>query len=350
MAVIPIQHYKLARTLKGIDRLFPSISDMRKEASSRIKDWSCNAVTQQRITRHLALRCKEAAIFSATRKELLATCASESEKEELLKKYLRIPQAELNSLRKLSQNERMARLLVLLEQYKGGNGGHDKYHLDRTNYGYNPYHLDQRKDHLGLRRRPQFIYDAIDKLLLAVLFPERYKDIFFHKTTYHVSRWAGKMRQVRSEGRESMIKVLIVLLLNFNPRRMLSGIPNGDGSWRGIRVEEIARRAELPFTRVKEALRNLEAMNILWIGKQRREFDKDTSQWRGFPVIRAFKFNLFFALKLNKKLDNARILRPENDEYRVLVAPKSTPDIMCSPDFNASKMRSASDILDSLFR
>jgi hypothetical protein len=342
--VVPIHNYKLARAIKAVDRLFPSVQDMSRVAAARATDGKFTASTAEKLARHLAVRTKEAKIFHATRRELLATCKTDEEKEQLLKQYLRVPQHEINGLRKLSQDERVPRLLALMAHYKPGNGGHDKHHIDRTNYGYNPYDLEQKKDHLGLSRRPQFIYETIDKLLLAVLFPERWRSLFFHKTRYHVAKWKDCSRQIRSEGRESMLKVLIVLLLNFNARRMISGIRNDDGSWRGLEIDEIARRAEISYSRVKEALRNLEALNILWVGKQKREKDKDSDQWRGFAVVRAFKFTLFAGLKLSEKLAKARILRPETDDNRAALAVQPSKG-----QVDVSKMLSAGDILAAMF-
>lgn len=344
MPTIPIHNYKLARACKAIDRVFPSVTDMRRVYAARVKDGNFSETTQRRLDRHLTLRCKESAVFLGAKGELLETCNTDAEKQQLLLNYLRIPQHEINALRKLAQAERVPRLRALLEYYKPGNGGHDKHHLDRTNYGYNPYDLEQRKDHLGLQRRPQFIYDVIDRLFLAVLYPERYRDLFFHKTGYHVSRWGGCTRQIRSEGRESMLKVLIVLLLNFNPRRMISGVRKDDGTWGGLEIEELARRAELSYSRAKEALRNLERTNIIWEGKQKREKDNETGQWRGYAVVRAFKFTLFFSLKLGKKLESARVLRPETDENRTPATSSRKP----SRDFDVSKMRSAGDILAAM--
>ena len=344
MPTIPIHNYKLARAIKAVDRVFPSQQDMRRVATARAVDANFGEATKRRLDRHVKLRCKEAVIYNVGKQEILAGCQTDGDRQRLLEQYLRVPQFELNGLRKLPKEQRIPRLQALLETYKPGNGGHDKHHIDRTNYGYSPYDFDQKQDHLGLKRRPHFIYETIDKLLLAVLFPEHHRDLFFHKTQYHVSRWGGCSRQIRSEGRESMLKVLIVLLLNFNPRRMISGIRNDDGTWRGLEIEELARRAELSYSRVKEALRNLERLNVLWEGKQKREKDNETGQWRGFAVVRSFKFSLFFSLKMTKKLDKARILRPQTDENRQQPQPAAKP----TKEFNASKMRSAADILAAM--
>ncbi len=325
--------FQLKRAKNEIKRHWPNIEKMESVAVDMKKNRGLTHWEMVHLNRHLTVLTKKAEIFEATRTDLLGQCSSDEEREFLLGQIMLVPAKEFARLRKLEATNRTKALREILDEYKPGNGGHDKNHFDRSDF-FSPYDAGEKTDYLGLKRRPHIIYEVIDRLLYAVLHPEDNKALFFRRTHYKVQKWDSWMRQIRSEGRESMIKVLITLLQNWNPRRMISGIEQA-GKWIGLSVNEIARRSGLSFSRTKEALRNLERTDILWSGKQKRIFDRVTQKWRGYTVVRAFKPTLFQALKVDEKVWKARKYVSE-----VKTAPR---DIKI--DQQAKNATSASDVL-----
>lgn len=321
--------------MKAIDRLWPNVEEMNKVSTLLAGQRNLNEWETLRLERHLGAALKKAAVFEATRTDLLGQCDTDEEREVMLDRLMRVPANEITRLRKLESGNRVAALRELLNKYKPGNGGHDKHHFDRTAV-YSPFDAGEKFDHLGLKRRPRIVYEVIDRMLHAVLHPQDNKPIFFRRTKYKVQKWDDYMRQIRSEGRESMIKVLVTLLLNWNPRRMISGIEEA-GKWLGLSIAEVARRSGLSKSRVKEALRNLERTDILWTGKQKRTYDKQTGQWRGYAVVRAFKPTLFAALEIDQKVWKARAYVPK---------PQTQKDL--DIDAQATGMRSVADVLDMI--
>lgn len=219
---------------------------------------------------------------------------------------LRIPPSEFIGFDRLSPDEQDAELLRLVELHGAGskNGGFADNLLNMPGL-VNPHTTGKGVDIDGKRRRTLLQWEMIDRLIYAALHPEKYQHIFFHRTGKTVQRWGKNMRQMRSEGRLAMVRVLIVLILRLDVKKSLrSGIYNPDTDmFEGIPRAKIAEWAGISAHSVKDVLENLVKLEILFPGKQPRESYPGTSEdepikYKGLPVVRRFKPTLIAGLSL----------------------------------------------------
>jgi hypothetical protein len=240
-----------------------------------------------------------------TRNRLFKDCSPE-ERAERTQALLRIPPTEFVRFDKLSLEEQEAELLRLIEVYGQGskNGGFSPTLLNMPGL-LNPHTIGSYRESDGSKRRSLFQWQLIDRLIYAAMHPDKYQHLFFHKTAHVVQRWGKNVRQMRSEGRFAMTKVLIVLVTRLDWKYSLrAGVYNPETkNFMGLSRADIAKAAGISVHAVKEALSNLVALNILHRGKQPREAYQETAYdenilYKGLPVVRKFKPLLVAALSL----------------------------------------------------
>ena len=228
---------------------------------------------------------------------------------------LRIPASKFKDFHKFPEDEQESRMLALIEEYGKGskNGGFSPSLLNAPGAYHNSYALDDRREGDGSRRRPQFLHELIIRLIYACIHPKQYMLLFFHRTKNVVKRHKAKLRQVRSEGRFAMMRVMMVLIPFMDFRAsMRVGFQDGEGGYRGISRKNIAKRAGISLSSVKEALINLEALGFLTKGKQRRqEYEKadGTTGYVGLATVRCVSQTLIAHLGLTNRFMQERKIK-----------------------------------------
>lgn len=265
--------------------------------------------------------------------------------EERYEALLRIPLENFKSFDRLSEDDQEAKLLELLKEHGEGsrNGGFSPTLLNAPSAYYNSHLLDDRYEADGTRRRPQFLHELIIRIIYACMHPEQYKTLFFHRTDHLVKRWGAKWRQVRSEGRFAMMRVMMVLIPYMDYKKTLrAGIPCADGDYRGISRATLAERAGLSLDSVKGALRNLESLGFIHKTKQPYvEYEKadGTSGFKGLPIVRCISQTLIAHLGLTDRWQQERnvndvtlIPQKDRDLIRELAFAKASPEQYSAKD------------------
>lgn len=229
--------------------------------------------------------------------------------DEKFKQIMRIPQHEFIKFNKMTAEEREVRLLALMDEYGAGtkNGGFAEAEMNQPGFYQNGYMLDNRQEKDGSKRRPQFIHEIISRLIYGCIHPEKHKEVFFQRTQKEVKKWGSKHRQMRSEGRFAMVRVLIVLLPYLDFKKSLRiGYLDKSGEFLGICRKEIAKRAGISFESVKNAIKALEEQCLIHKGKQRREETErnGVKGFKGLAVVRCASANLIVRLGLGERWIN----------------------------------------------
>lgn len=267
---------------------------------------------RRKVSRRHASLLKVSQSVATTRSRLFKGLSTE-EMNERLGQLLRVPLHEFRGFNKLSGDEQELRFNALLAEYGQGsqNGGFAPALLNMSDVYHDSYMLGSGYETDGSKRRPQFIHEIIERFIAAALEPTKFKQIFFVKTAKEVKKWGHNWRQIRSEGRFAMVKVMIVLLPYLDFRASLRmGIRNHKtGEYSGLSCGEIAKRAGISEDSVDSALRNLENQGLLHPGKQGREFGEKFGGavgWSGLTVVRCMTSNFIVRLGLGERFCNER--------------------------------------------
>lgn len=322
------------RSVQAVQNVAPDVVKMSAVRTSRRKMLVQNAVKEmhefeegrRKRTPHLtrlenfdkrvADLFSQANNYHAILKDLFGD-GHEDEHEDRRAAFNRIPIELFKALDDCEGDERIRMMNTMIDEEMERKGNRCNHSLkDLYNNGIVHQH-DYNPE--GKRLLPRIIWDALDRLSYAILFPSKYKKLFFHKTDEKVARWGKKMRQIRTDGRVGMLRVLTVLLEHTDLKSLRSGHFNkDDGSLSGIRVGTIAKRSNMAVSRVKTALRNLEETQIIHDTdggkKQQREEDED-GNWKGFAIVRVFKTHLFEQLGMSDTL--ARHRNPEEYQKQI---------------------------------
>jgi DNA-binding Lrp family transcriptional regulator len=118
-----------------------------------------------------------------------------------------------------------------------------------------------------------------------------------------LARW----RQQRSERREAVTVVLMLLLTYTDIATLTVGIPQG-GGWLGLSIAWIAERTGLSPSRVKRALATLTRAGLLSTTGAGRRFDRRSRRWigAGWGPVRRLSFDLIRRIGLDVSWDRAR--------------------------------------------
>lgn len=247
-----------------------------------------------------------------TRNRIYKDCTP-LQRAERTQALLRIPPQEFSQFDSLTPDEQDVKLLELVEKYKN-----NKSPLLNMPGLLNPHTVGSQKEADGSKRRNILQWEMIDRLIYASMRPDRYQHIFFTKTVDVVARWGRKARQIRSDGRFAMVKVLIVLIMRLDVKASLrSGVFNPvTQEFAGLSRQEIGDLAGISVHSVKAALHNLVKTEILHPGKQPRDSYPGSSpdepiKYKGKPVVRRFTMRLIAGLSLEDQHKAAR-----SDDWR----------------------------------
>jgi hypothetical protein len=114
----------------------------------------------------------------------------------------------------------------------------------------------------------------------------------------------GSARQQRSERREACLALLGALVHYLDLATLRVGIPQPDGSFRGLTLAFLAERAGLGLRRAERACRDLRKAGLVEVYPIARKTDGD--RYRGLPAIRRLPVSLFKVFGLNKWLQRER--------------------------------------------
>ena len=142
------------------------------------------------------------------------------------------------------------------------------------------------------------------------------------KLAARLARW----RQQRSERREAVVAVLMLLLAYTDIETLTVAIPRG-GDWLGLSIAWIAERTGLSASRVKRALATLNRAGLLTSSGAGRRFDARRRRWvgAGWGPVRRLSFDLIRRLGLEVAWNGARRRRRKDRVQRGRAAEPVAP-------------------------
>lgn len=114
----------------------------------------------------------------------------------------------------------------------------------------------------------------------------------------------GSARQQRSERREACLALLGALVHSLDLVTLRVGIPQADGSFKGLSLEFLAERAGLGLRRAERACRDLRKAGLVEVYPIAQKTEGD--RYKGLPAIRRLPVSLFKVFGLNKWLQHER--------------------------------------------
>jgi len=114
----------------------------------------------------------------------------------------------------------------------------------------------------------------------------------------------GSARQQRSERREGCLALLGALVHYLDLVTLRVGIPQADGSFKGLTLEFLAERAGLGLRRTERACRDLRRAGLVEVYPIAQQ--TEDGRYRGQPAIRRLPVSLFKVFGLGKWLQHER--------------------------------------------
>ena len=114
----------------------------------------------------------------------------------------------------------------------------------------------------------------------------------------------GSARQQRSERREACLALLGALVHYLDLVTLRVGIPQADGSFKGLSLEFLAEKAGLGLRRAERACRDLRKAGLVEVYPIAQKTEDD--RYKGLPAIRRLPVALFKVFGLNQWLQHER--------------------------------------------
>ncbi|MDG4597524.1 MAG: replication protein RepA [Candidatus Contendobacter sp.] len=114
----------------------------------------------------------------------------------------------------------------------------------------------------------------------------------------------GSARQQRSERREACLSLLGALIHYLDLVTLRVGIPQADGTFKGLTLEFLAERAGLGLRRAERACRDLRRAGLVEIYPIAQKTEDD--RYKGLPAIRRLPVSLFKVFGLSRWLQHER--------------------------------------------
>ena len=114
----------------------------------------------------------------------------------------------------------------------------------------------------------------------------------------------GSARRQRSERREACLALLGALVHYLDLVTLRVGVPQADGSFKGLTLEFLAERAGLGLRRTERACRDLRKAGLVEIYPLAQK--TEDGRHRGLPAMRRLPISLFKVFGLNKWLQHER--------------------------------------------
>jgi hypothetical protein len=185
---------------------------------------------------------------------------------------------------------------------KGGNFcGHDPA-KPRFVMQHHAYFAKQEIDDLGNKRRPQILYDIVERVKAYYDDPDVMPVLHFANADKRTSD-----HQRRSEFREAMVGLLSVMVMNMDLGSLRVGQPLAKGGFFNYGTEWLAKKADISLSRVKRAMSNLNNAMLITSYQYRELIDKEKKKYIAHNAARVFDMDFFEMLQIDlQKLGKAR--------------------------------------------
>lgn len=184
----------------------------------------------------------------------------------------------------------------------GGNFCGHNPKLPRFVMRHHAYFAKQDIDDLGNKRRPQILYDIVERI-----------KAYYHDTDVipvlqnaNFNRRTSD-RQRRSEYREAIVNILSVMVMNMDLASLRVGQPMVTGGFFNYSVEWLAKKANLSKSRAKRALSDLNDSTLISSYQYRELIDKEKKEYIAHNAARVFDYAFFRMLNIDlQKFSKAR--------------------------------------------
>jgi DNA polymerase III epsilon subunit-like protein len=177
---------------------------------------------------------------------------------------------------------------------------------------HHAYFASQEIDDLGDKRRPQILYDIVERV-----------KAYYHDVdvipVLQVANFEKRIseRKRRSESREAVINLLSVMVMTMDLGSLRVGQPRLGGGFFNYSLEWLAKKAEISFSRAKRAMSDLNDAMIISSYQYRQMIDKEKKEYIAHNAARLFDIDFFKMLGIDQqKLGEARKVAHEKQKAR----------------------------------
>ncbi len=165
-----------------------------------------------------------------------------------------------------------------------------------------PYFTPTEIDDLGDKRRPQILYDIVEKVKAYYHDPDVMPVLQIANGDKRTSD-----RQRRSESRERIISLLTAMIMCMDLGSLRIGQPTKEGGFFNYSMEWLAKKANLSLSRAKRAMSDLNDSMLVHSYQYRELIDKEKKEYIAHNAARVFDFQFFRMLNIDQsKLSKAR--------------------------------------------
>ena len=183
---------------------------------------------------------------------------------------------------------------------------------------HHAYFAKQENDDLGNKRRPQILYDIVERVKAYYHDPDVMPMLHIANSDKRKSD-----RKRRSETREAVVNLLSVMIMNMDLNSFRVGQPMAGGGFFNYSLEWLAEKAKISFSRAKRAMSDLNDAMIISSFQYREMINKDRKEYIAHNAARLFDSDFFTILEINpQKLGEARKV-----SYQKQVAQKAAHQI-----------------------
>jgi hypothetical protein len=174
------------------------------------------------------------------------------------------------------------------------------------------YFTAQDIDDLGCKRRPQILYDIV----------ERIKGYYYDTEVIPALHTANAHkrssdRQRRSESREAVVNLLSVMIMYMDLSSFRIGLPLPTGGFFSYSLEWLAGKAKLSLDRAKNALSDLNDSMIISSTQRRELINEERKEYKAYNATRIFDIEFFRMLEIDEqKLGKARKISTRKKKYQ----------------------------------
>ena len=161
---------------------------------------------------------------------------------------------------------------------------------------HHPYFEFAEIDDLGDKRRPQILYDIVEKIKAYYYDPDVMPPLQIANADKRIS---DKKR--RSEARERAVNLLCVMIMYMDLGSLRVGQPTKDGGFFSYAIEWLAHKAKLSLSRAKRAMSDLNDAMFISSYQYRELIDEDKKEYIAHNAVRVFDTDFFEMLEIDKK-------------------------------------------------
>lgn len=167
---------------------------------------------------------------------------------------------------------------------------------------HHAYFAKQDIDDLGNKRRPQILYDIVERVKAYYDDPDVMPVLHIANSDKRTSD-----RQRRSEFREALVNLLSIMVMNMDLGSLRVGQPLAKGGFFNYSLEWLAEKANISISRAKRAMSNLNNSMLIASYQYRELIDKEKKEYIAHNAARVFDMDFFEMLQIDlQKLGKAR--------------------------------------------